>query len=217
MEEGSLNNWGGWTHSSSLFLAETACHQCSALQIQKQRGFCRENSRETLSTQLNDRMSGSLPIVADQPRISYLTSRFCCIEAKAAFWSVPCSLQLGCAVAVTKPRRSARPGGVGAADLSETGMFDLVEVPFFFPRSLSQSAGNNVGNKPRLINIDKQREGVAISPAPSHSLLRRCEAFPASTAWRFHFPSGLPAETKTSATMLEKQLQQEACLRSPDN
>lgn len=44
-----------------------------------------------------------------------------------------------------------------------------------------------MGNKPRLINIDKQREGVAISPAPSHSLLRRCEAFPGLDCLAFPF------------------------------
>lgn len=52
-------------------------------------------------------------------------------------------------------------------------MFDLVEVPFFFflhALSRRQSEGPNVGIKPRLINIDKEREGMGreavCSPAP---------------------------------------------------
>lgn len=72
-------------------------------------------------------------------------------------------MQLDCkslCVAVTTLRRSARPGG-GAADLSETGMFDLVEIPFFFFWSLTQQRAQEQrgGTKPRLINIDKEGDG----------------------------------------------------------
>lgn len=76
-----------------------------------------------LSTQLNDRMSGTL-VVAGQPRGRYLPS---CLLHRCKGKSLISAVQL--CVAVTKLRRSARPGG--PADLSETGMFDLVEVPFF--------------------------------------------------------------------------------------
>lgn len=62
-------------------------------------------------------------------------------------------------------------------------------------------------NKPRLINIDKEREGVGGSPAPSHSLLRRYDAARLSPALNsLAFPSGLPTERqrKTSAMLPEK-------------
>lgn len=45
----------------------------AASALQKPRGFCRENSRNTLSTQTWDRMSGTL-IAAGQPRVGYLPS-----------------------------------------------------------------------------------------------------------------------------------------------
>lgn len=112
----------------------------AASALQRRRGFCRENSRDAPSTQTWDRMSGTL-IAAVQPQVGYTVSAILLDASRhRGKNSLTCAVRLlvhseQLCVAVTELRRSARPGG--AADLSETGMFDLVEVPFF---PLSQSS-----------------------------------------------------------------------------
>lgn len=76
-----------------------------------------------------------------------------------------------------------------------------------------------MGNKkPRLINIDKEREGVGGSPAPSHSLLRRCEAVPGPQLPGISIRVA-DGETKKDIGNASRETspKKETCLRSPDN
>lgn len=124
MEEGSLNNWGDG-HTAHLFSWQKP-PAINAVHYKTARVLPGEFKGNTLNT-TNDRMSGTL-IVADQPRISYLTS---CLLRRGKGKSLVSAVQLQLSCAWLSQSSGDPLDQGGAADLSETGMFDLVEVPFF--------------------------------------------------------------------------------------
>lgn len=119
-------------------------------------------------------------------------------------------------------------------------MFDLVEVPFFFPPSshFSQQRAQEPqrgGNKPRLINIDKKgergRKRLLVRSARAVSRrIPRCDAVThAGSRPRLVWLSGLPSISLGLPTrsgghrqlrapeQFSPKKKEETCLRSPDN